>query len=300
MTKTSIAILGLNGFLGAPVLEAINSGKFDDKISYPIKAITRKEPTTKSDKIEYIIADISKPESIDLIVEKLGNIDTFIELISPNPEIFKNIELLLSKLKPKLFIPSQFGTDTDKVDEYAPGFLSIKGQHSKNVRDLNIKVVDILTSLFATPGAFLYEWVGAVGLNVETKSIDVIGDINQKFHISKLEDIANTVLSISTNENPNSLPDTIRIASDVVTPQIVIDTYSKNHDNVEFKIASEKSAEDAKKEFAESLAKNFEKDKFLWYLQVILAQGLDNGLYFSKLDNELVNPNESLWKWGKW
>lgn len=300
MTKTSIAILGLNGFLGAPVLEAINSGRFDDEISYPIKAITRKEPATKNDKIEYIVADISKPESIDSIVEKLGNIDTFVELISPNPEIFKNVELLLSKLKPKLFIPSQFGTDIDKVDEYAPGFLSIKGQHSQNVRDLNIKVVDILSSLFAVPGAFLYEWADSVGLNAQNKSINLVGDINQKFHISKLEDVANTIISIATNEDPKSLPDTIRIASDVITPQIVIDTYSKNHDNVEFKIVSEKSAEDAKKEFAESLAKSFEEDKFLWYLQVIVAQGLDKGLYFSKLDNELVNPNESLWKWGKW
>ena len=48
MSKVSITIIGLNGFLGKPVLEAINSGIFDDKINFPIKAITRKEPETQN------------------------------------------------------------------------------------------------------------------------------------------------------------------------------------------------------------------------------------------------------------
>ena len=95
------------------------------------------------------------------------------------------------------------------------------------------------------------------------------------------------------------MPDTIRIASDRITTKDVIDRYSKDH-NVELKVVSEQSAEDAKKEFAESLKAGFDGGKFLWYLQVIAAQGLDKGLLSSKLDNELVNPGESLWKWGKY
>ncbi|RCK65373.1 hypothetical protein Cantr_01384 [Candida viswanathii] len=299
MSKASIAIIGLNGFLGAPVVAAINSGLFDDKIAYPIKAITRKEPAEKSDKIEYIVVDVST-ESVESIVAKLGHVDTFVELISPNPDVFAKIEDLVGALKPKLFIPSQFGTDIPAVDTYAPGFLGIKTKHADAVRKLGIKVVDVVTSLFAAPGAFLYEWVAALGANVEDKTVTVVGDINQKFHISKLEDIANTVLALATNPDPQSLPDVVRVASDVVTPKIVIDTYSKNHGGVEFKTVSEKTAEEGKQEFAEALGRGFEKEKFFWYLQVIVAQGLDKGLYFSKLDNELVNPGESVWKWGKW
>ena len=86
---------------------------------------------------------------------------------------------------------------------------------------------------------------------------------------------------------------------DRITVKDVIDRYSKDH-NVELKVVSEQSAEDAKKEFTESLKVGFDGDKFLWYLQVIAAQGLDKGLLSSKLDNELVNPGESLWKWGKY
>ena len=54
MSKVSITIIGLNGFLGKPVLAAINSGIFDDKINFPIKAITRKEPGTKHEKLNML------------------------------------------------------------------------------------------------------------------------------------------------------------------------------------------------------------------------------------------------------
>ena len=299
MSKVSITIIGLNGFLGKPVLEAINSGIFDDKINFPIKAITRKEPETKNDKIEYVVSEINEESIKSTLSQKLSGTDVIIELIGPNPEAFANIENLVDAIKPKLFIPSQFGTDIPKVDEYAPGFLGIKTQHSENVRKLGVKVVDIITSLFAVPGAFLYEWVGSTGINAEDRTVKLIGDINQQFDISKLEDVGKAVLSIATNPNPRELPDTIRIGSDRITVKDVIDRYSKDH-NVELKIVSEQSAEDAKKEFTESLKVGFDGDKFLWYLQVIAAQGLDKGLLSSKLDNELVNPGESLWKWGKY
>lgn len=299
MSKVSIAIIGLNGFLGKPVLEAINSGIFDDKINFPIKAITRKEPETKNEKIEYIVSEINEESIKTTLNEKLSGTDVIIELIGPNPVAFANIEKVVGTIKPKLFIPSQFGTDIPKVDEYAPGFLSIKTQHSENVRKLGVKVVDIVNSLFAVPGAFLYEWVGSTGINAEDKTVKLIGDINQQLDISKLEDVGKAVLSIATNPNPKELPDTIRIASDRITVKDVIDRYSKDH-NVELKIVSEQSAADAKKEFAESLKAGFDGNKFSWYLQVISAQGLDKGLLSSKLDNELVNPGESLWKWGKY
>ena len=299
MSKVSITIIGLNGFLGKPVLEAINSGIFDDKINFPIKAITRKEPETKNDKIEYVVSKINEESIKSTLSQKLSGTDVVIELIGANPVAFANIEKLVDAIKPKLFIPSQFGTDIPKVDEYAPGFLGIKTQHSENVRKSGVKVVDIITSLFAVPGAFLYEWVGSTGINAEDKTVKLIGDINQQFDISKLEDVGKAVLSIATNPNPKELPDTIRIASDRITVKDVIDRYSKDH-NVELKVVSEQSAEDAKKEFAESLKAGFDGGKFLWYLQVIAAQGLDKGLLSSKLDNELVNPGESLWKWGKY
>ncbi|KAI3405117.1 hypothetical protein KGF56_002073 [Candida oxycetoniae] len=297
MSKVSIAVIGLHGFLGKHVVAAIESGKYDSKIEFPVKAITRKSDDKSTEKIQYITtAEISAKDTN--LISQLKGIDVLIELTSPNPELFANIEKIIELVKPKLFIPSQFGTDIPPVDAYAPGFLSLKTQHSENVRKLGgIKVVDIITSLFAAPGAFLYEWVNAVGITDE--GVNLIGDINQKFHVSKLEDIGNVILSVATFKSIEDLPDTLYVASDTITVKDVIDKYSKAKGK-ELKIISEKTAEDGKKEFADKLKAGFNPNDFTFYLQAIISQGLDKGLYFSKLDNELVNPNESIWKWGKY
>lgn len=295
MSKASIAIIGLNGFIGKHVLNAINSGVFDSKIQFPVKAITRKEGSQSTDKIKYIVSPETSPDDANLI-DSLKGVDAIVELTGPNPELFSKIEKIVEKVKPKLFIPSQFGTDIGQVDTYAPGFLALKTQHSQAVRKLGIKVVDIITALFAVPGAFLYDWVGAAGIT--EKGVNLIGDIDQKFHVSKLEDVGNVVLAVATHQPYSDLPDTIHVASEVITVKDVIDRYEKSK-GIKLDIISKKSAEEGKKEFVDKLNAGFNPNDFVFYLQVIVAQGLDKGLYFSKLDNELFNPNESLWKWGK-
>ncbi|KAI5959715.1 uncharacterized protein KGF55_004947 [Candida pseudojiufengensis] len=297
MSKVSIAIFGLHGFLGEPVLEAINSGKFDSKISYPIKAITRKSDLKNTEKIEYIsIPEIKSTES--KLISELKGVDVLIELTGPNPQVFSEIEKIVEAVKPKLVIPSQFGTDIDQVDTYAPGFLALKSEHSANLRKVKgVKVVDIITSLFIVPGKFLYDWVGAVGIT--DNGINVIGDLNQKINVSTLADIGNTVLAVSTFKPVEDLPDVLRISSDTITVQDVINQYSKRH-NKDLKILTTISAEEGKKQFQDKLKAGFNPDDFFFYLQVIIAQGLDKGLLFSKLDNELINPGESVWKWGKY
>ena len=295
MSKVTIAIIGLNGYLGKHVLNAINSGVFDSKIQFPVKAITRKEGSQSTDKIKYIVSPETSPDDANLI-DSLKGVDAIVELTGPNPELFSKIEKIVEKVKPKLFIPSQFGTDIGQVDTYAPGFLALKTQHSQAVRKLGIKVVDIITALFAVPGAFLYDWVGAAGIT--EKGVNLIGDIDQKFHVSKLEDVGNVVLAVATHQPYSDLPDTIHVASEVITVKDVIDRYEKSK-GIKLDIISKKSAEEGKKEFVDKLNAGFNPKDFLFYLQVIVAQGLDKGTYFSKLDNELVNPNESLWNWGK-
>ena len=295
MSKVSIAIIGLNGFIGKHVLNAINSGVFDSKIQFPVKAITRKEGSQSTDKIKYIVSPETSPDDANLI-DSLKGVDAIVELTGPNPELFSKIEKIVEKVKPKLFIPSQFGVDIAQVNSYAPGFLALKTQHSQAVRKLGIKVVDIITAFFAVPGSFLYEQAGGVGIT--EKGVNLIGDIDQKFHVSKLEDVGNVVLAVATHQPYSDLPDTIHVASEVITVKDVIDRYEKSK-GIKLDIISKKSAEEGKKEFVDKLNAGFNPNDFVFYLQVIVAQGLDKGLYFSKLDNELFNPNESLWKWGK-
>uniref|UniRef100_P87221 CIP1 protein n=1 Tax=[Candida] sp. HN95 TaxID=159257 RepID=P87221_9ASCO len=296
MSKVSVAVIGLNGFLGKPLLAALESGKFDDKLQFPIKAITRKE-TPSTDKVQYVVGTLDEA-NIDAIAEQIKGIDVIVELVHPTPELFAATEKLASLVKPKLYVPSQFGTDLIQVDTYSPGFLGAKTEHSKKLRALGVKVVDVITGFFFAPGAFLYEIVGHVGIDPATKTVVQRGAPETKIAVSSLPDIGYAVASIITKD-PSTLPDTIRIQSDTITFQDVINRYEKDH-NVKLTVTETISKEESLEDLKKRIAAGFKPSDFLIYLQIIAAQGLDKGLSFSEIHNELVNPGESLWKWSKY
>ncbi|EGW30638.1 CIP1 protein [Spathaspora passalidarum NRRL Y-27907] len=289
MSPVSIAIIGLNGSLGKPTLEAINSGKFDSKIKFPIKALTRKAQTS-TDKIQYIQTEIT-PDTIDSIVEKLRGTDVIIELVSHNPDLLNTIEPIIVKSQPKLFIPSQFGSDLATMNKYIPGFLGFKNAHSENVRKAGIKSVDIVTNFFAEPSKFLYEVVGHVGIDPANKSILQLGDLNTRVAFTRVEDIGNVIVAVATTA-PESLPDKIRVKSGSISYQDAIDRYEQTH-NVKLEVKEKYTVEEAKQQLSEKLAKGFNPADFLWYLHVGGATG---DLNYDD-DNELINPNQFLWKW---
>ncbi|ABN66957.2 2'-hydroxyisoflavone reductase [Scheffersomyces stipitis CBS 6054] len=295
MSKVSVAIFGIGGSLGKPIIDAFETGKFDDKIELPIKVVTRKElPST--DRIQYIVGNLDD-ESVDSLAQKLDGTDVVVELLAPNPVLFTIVEKIVQKVKPKLFIPSEFGVDIDQVNTYIPGFLNSKKTHANNVRGFGIKTVSVVTAIFAVPGSITYELVAQVGIDVKEKTITNFGDPNTKFTVSKLADIANSVLSLTTLD-PQTIPDTVRIQSDVVSFQDVIDRYVQTHD-VELKVVKTIPKEEVAKNVAAKFRNGYDRSEIFFYLQAIASQGIDKGLHFSEIHNELVNPGESLWKWEK-
>lgn len=296
MSKVSVAIFGLNGSLGKLVLEALQSPIFADKIAFPIKAISRLEQVS-TDTVTYIKAELTDTEAI---AAQLKGTDVFLELLSANPALLPLLEKIAAIVKPKLFIPSQFGVDIDQVNEYIPGFLSFKLNHAKNLRALGIKTVEVVTGFFAIPGTFLYEIVGFVGIDPTTKTYITRGDPHQKIAISKEEDIGKAVAALATYGDYSKLPDVVRIFSQYVTIQEVTDRYEESH-NLKLTNAGAISKEESLKQFRESLAKGFDPSPagVLYYLHSIASQGLNHGLLFDSDHREFINPGEKLWKWGK-
>ncbi|RLV91963.1 hypothetical protein JA1_003507 [Spathaspora sp. JA1] len=290
MSPVSIAIIGLNGSLGQPTLEAINSGKFDSKIQYPIKALTRKAQTS-TDKIQYIQTEITS-ETVDSIAKQLAGVDVIIELVSHNPDLLNTLEQVVVQVKPKLFIPSQFGCEISVMDKFIPGFLGFKDAHSKNVRKAGIKTVDIITNYFAEPKKFLYEVVNHAGIDPSTQSILQIGELTNKVSFTRVEDIGNVIVAVATT-NPNDLPDQIRVKSGSVSYQDIIDRYEQTHD-VKLTVKDKITVEEAEQQLKDKIAEGgFNPADFLWYLHVVGA----NGAIYYEGDNELINPNQSIWKW---
>ncbi|KAK6202533.1 uncharacterized protein RJT21DRAFT_125073 [Scheffersomyces amazonensis] len=305
MSKVSIAVIGLSGLLGKPFLEAINSGKFDEKIQYPIKALTTKDiPSTE--KVSYIKTELND-ESIPTIASSLKGVDVIVELVAANPVLFPVLEKVVAEVKPKVYIPSGFGVDLEAITPYLPGFLSLKHKHLENGRKIaGVKTVDFVTSFFAAPGAFLYEYVGAAGINPADKTVTVRGSVDQKFSFSSLVDIGYSLVSLITLPF-EKIPETIRINSGVITVQDVIDKYEANHD-VKLSIVKTISKEEALKELLEVIPNGeinfftpeFTLPNFFLVANVVLAQGAGKGAYLTEVDNELVNPGEKYWKWAKY
>lgn len=292
MSKPTITVFGTNGFLGKPILAALESETFVSKIQLPIRAITR-DPSKYEDTevVKYYKGDISDVESFK---EALTGTDVFIN-VGPFNEHFDNPLLAAKKYADlKLYIPSQFGTDFDNADF---DIIPAKAEHSKKAREAGIKTVDIYSSLFAVPGVFLYEVLGAVGYDAETKVATIRGDPDFKFDISFLPDIGNAVAAIATYKDYQSLPDKFRISSDKVSQEQVLKHYEETHDvKIERKYITK---EETFREGAEKLAKGFSFADFFFYLQSFLSQGTDKGLSFSKNDNDLINPDESVFKYTK-
>ena len=206
--SVSIAILGISGFLGKPVLEAAET-IFADQIKFPIKALTTSPGKISTDKVEYIVANYDEPEKV---AESIKNVDVIINLVAYNPGATDGVEKVVSIVKPKLYIPSQFGIEIEKADKLFPRFLKAKTDSSLVPRTQGIKTVDIFTSYFAQPGSLLYEIIPHVGIDTASKTMTVIGSLDTRFSYTNVDDIARSVVSVSI-QDPANLPDTVRIQS---------------------------------------------------------------------------------------
>lgn len=293
MPGVSIAVFGLSGALGASTLEALQSSTFASKIQYPIKAFSRKEHDS-TNKVQYFKTDLT---NVDELIEILKGTDVIIDLLAVNPTAFAAVDKIVTSVKPKFFIPSQFGVDIEAVQKYAPGFLGLKSTRSKALREAGIKVVDVLTSYFAIPGSFLYEVVGVAGIDPKTQSYNVKGDLDTEISVSTNSDIGKSLAALATTD-VSTVPDIVKIYSEKVTIGKVVSTYEKDHD-VKLKLTETQTAEEALTEFKTVWAKGFDSNKFLYYLHVVASQGVDKGANFGANQRELVNPGESLWTWGK-
>jgi len=292
MSKVSVAIFGLNGTLGKPTLEAIKSPVFADKFQFPVLAVTRDASKYSSDEyVKYITGDYISGQ--DALAKELKGVDAIVELVHPGPDLFAAIEGIVKQVKPKIFIPTQFGVELEKAGEVLPGFMRLKSEHSDNVRKFGVKLVDIYTAFFAQD-YWLYEEVGHLGADVKTKTVTYFGSPDTKLAYNSLTDIANSIASIISKPT-SELPDKVRIQAGEVSVRDIVKRYEETHD-IKFTekfVPLDKVLADAKQVWAEG----FDPSKLLYYLQVLAASGLDKGVSFSENEDELVNPGGRLWTW---
>ncbi|ODV61615.1 2'-hydroxyisoflavone reductase [Ascoidea rubescens DSM 1968] len=284
--KPKIGVFGTNGQLGTPIIKTFTSEQFQSRFNLPIVAITRdKSQYQDNNLVIYKESDIIKdPGSF---TKALKGLDVLINVASTNLPLNKILASIIEVGTIKLYIPSQFGLDIQKVQDYLPIF-KFKMDHSNESRSLGIKTVNMITPLFAVPNGYLYEWIDFLSYDAKRNVSTLVGDPDLKFSITK------SLVTIVTKK-PNELPDSIRIFSDLVSQETILKRYEETHN---LKIKREHISKDkALKKAQELLSKGFSWDDFFFFLQVIALQGPDRGLAFSKDDRELINPKETVFHW---
>lgn len=296
MSKPSIAIFGSNGALGAPTIAAFESETFRDKVKAPVHVFTRStEGKINSDVIQYVEGDIvANPEEI---AQKVKDFDVIISLLTFSPDLAQAIEKVVSIAKPKLYIPSQFGTNIANAGKLLPGFLAAKDEHSQQLRSKGIKVVDILTSVFVG-GAWVYEINGHFGVDTTSNSVTYLGSPNEEVSFTHTNDIGRVIAAVATKD-PKDLPDQVDVRSGTITAAQVVKLYETRH-NTTLEVKAIVPKEQALAEAQEDWNKNgFQPAKFMYYLNVLIANAGEGGLFSDAPGNELVNPGESVWTWEK-
>ncbi|GME86341.1 unnamed protein product [Ambrosiozyma monospora] len=117
-----------------------------------------------------------------------------------------------------------------------------------------------------------------------------------KFDVSYLGDVGKALAAIVTFGDFNELPDRIRVSSDKVTVDQVLDNYEKNHPGVKLTreyVSKEDTYKKAHQLYDEA---GFRLQDFIFYIAYFISEGL---ALFPKTENELINPGESLFKWTK-
>lgn len=289
-------IFGATGALGAPTIEAFNSVLFKDKINAPVRVFSRKVDESKNtDAVKYVAGDILADS--EGVIAAISGADVIISLLAGTPELTLAIEKVVLEVKPKLYIPSQFGADLSRVENIFPGIMATKSEHCDRLRKQGVNVVEIYTSYFVG-GPWLYEINGHVGIDTTNKSVTYLGSADQDFSYTHLSDVGRAIAVVATSD-PAQFPAVLKIQSGKSTPAEITKLWETRHNTkleVKGVIPRDQVLTEAKEDWRTN---GFDFKKFFYYLNVLLAAGKEGGLLFLEDNNELINPDETLWKWSK-
>lgn len=225
MTSPTLVILGANGTIGEHVIRAVLSSTFRDSYAFPIRVITRDAskagsivPSSEAD-LKFYQADYTSGKGL---AEAFDGVDVVINLLGLDVPQNKVADAAAAA-NVKLYIPSEFGCDIPNVGEFI-ALVTPKIEELKYAKSLKLKTVSISAGAFS-------EWVYGVppflGVNYpEAGKLTYFGDVDTKLVVTSLVDVGKVVASIAAKD-PSQVPNEVRIAGDIISPQTLSATYER-------------------------------------------------------------------------
>lgn len=211
-----IAVIGVNGKLGKPIIKTLkSSGLFDS-----IRALTHSACGDLDDNIEVYKISTDEPDSL---TNALTGVDILVNTASSrsNHQVIADQAV---KAGVQVYFPSDFDMDfalTPFHTVFKSKLLALEYASSKPWKCIQIKC-----GFF---GEYMLYHSFNMGLDVESGVYTQIGDGNSKVAVTFMEDVGKAVaeIAILAAKNAKDIPDVVRIKGDVITANEYVELYEQ-------------------------------------------------------------------------
>ncbi|RPD57558.1 NAD(P)-binding protein [Lentinus tigrinus ALCF2SS1-7] len=288
----TVAILGGTGDLG---LHMSRIFLIEYRKQFPVVRITTRDPNSpKAQELAKLGAELYKAS--DSFDEVLSGVDVVINALPTfiPEEARKQLLAALVRADPKVYFLSEFGADW-RLNEF-------DGYEHKEWRTKRVVTAETKAALQGTRTKLIMPAIGlflgwlfhpGLGIDIEKNVYTPLGSERTRVATTAEDDIARSVARLAILSldpaTASTVPTDLRIAGQNVSYEEIPDAVSrvKGVPNGAIKTLD-------LEEFDRNLKEN-PNDNLLDYIRVLIGQGK---MDFSRENaNELVNPNQSLWKW---
>ncbi|VDC03007.1 unnamed protein product [Peniophora sp. CBMAI 1063] len=221
----NFAVVGA-GTIGLPVIEELLNTKSTGSID-KVVLLTRPESVSKYDPLAArgaTITPVADYNSISEVSKALAGVEVVISTISrAGFELQIPIAKGAKEAGVKLFLPSEFGSPTDKATE---GLYAAKAELNRKIRE----EVGLPTAVFFTGGFADVTWGPFIDLDLKSGSVGVGGDGSAKASFTSRHDIGRYIAYVLSTYPPElSKNKTFRIEGEHASLNDVFAQYEKKH-----------------------------------------------------------------------
>lgn len=313
-TKHSVAIIGLGGTLGQPLIKAFTSETFKDLYVKPIKGLTRDPSKYEStEDVEYLKGDLTDPESLK---KSLEGVDVLVDVTSLKANKIPLVDAAKAA-GVKLYVLPGMATDLINHADLHP-WRALYEEKSKEMEYVhkNVKTLSIIGGVFSELIFSMPEFSHIFpkrGLILRSEHSD------QKFTCTSIEDIAKSVAAI-VHRPLDEIPPAVKVSGDATNLDNVIDYFRNTQPDIKYAIQqvpwseTVKQADSSDKSIKERAGNPIElsfgdnsgsNNEMLLHMSNVVYANLivpDNRAHalFETNDNEWVNPKNKYFNWKSW
>ncbi|AOW00244.1 hypothetical protein B0I75DRAFT_138001 [Yarrowia lipolytica] len=257
---TTVALVGANGVLGTPLINALSAAP---GYKYPIIVVTRDASKSKNtDKVKYVQGSADEKGSLEAIFK---GVDVVLNISS----VKANWTGILDAVKAagvKVYVPSEFGVDYTQFPDFH--FLDLKKNHLEAARAVKgLKVVAVQNGVF---GEFAVKYPSFLRLDPKTNKANPINP-DAKWSATFLDDIA-AALAVVLSKPVNEIPDVLELSGSEVTFREYYEIYGKKK-GVKVEIVPAESIAEARATVKKNEeTHNYDDAAFGLYLHLLQAE----------------------------